>query len=246
MVKTMRTSPKPSRPAKPGNARQPGRPAADARRDMHQDVREQLLDTALALFAQQGVAATTISQIAAQTGVTPAMVHYYFKNRGHLLDAVVDERIARVIRAVWAPLGEPSGDSGDDAHDGDVASLIAGVVHRLVHGIETTPWLPMLWIREILNEGGALRERVFRHIPLTQVRRLTERIAVEQQRGTIPCDVVPWLVPVSIIGLTLLPLAIGGRIAQSLSGGPAIDGERLARHVVSVLSGGLAQAHSGA
>ena len=42
------------------------------------------------LFARQGVAATTFAAIAKRAGLTPAMMHYYFKAREHLLDCVVD------------------------------------------------------------------------------------------------------------------------------------------------------------
>jgi hypothetical protein len=43
--------------------------------------RESLLDAAVALFAEQGVAATSSAKIAARAGVTPAMVHYHFRCR---------------------------------------------------------------------------------------------------------------------------------------------------------------------
>src|SRR5512135_1986598 len=81
----------------------------DKRTSLHAPVkgedttREQLLDAATTLFAERGIAATTVAQIAAQVGVTSAMVHYYFKTRDQLLDAVVDERIMRFTAAVWDP-----------------------------------------------------------------------------------------------------------------------------------------------
>jgi len=49
------------------------------------NTREQLLDAATALFSEQGIASTTVAQIAAHVGVTSAMVHYYFKTRDQLL-----------------------------------------------------------------------------------------------------------------------------------------------------------------
>jgi AcrR family transcriptional regulator len=67
-------------------------------------MRGQLLDLATELFAARGVAATTIAHIAQRAGVTPAMVHYYFKSRDQLIDAVVLERIVPVIGFVWAPV----------------------------------------------------------------------------------------------------------------------------------------------
>ena len=69
-----------------------GRPPASK----GEDRREHILDNALTLFATQGIAGTTVAQIAGASGVTPAMVHYYFHNREGLLDAVV--------RTVWLRL----------------------------------------------------------------------------------------------------------------------------------------------
>src|SRR4030095_5413805 len=66
--------------------------------------REALLDAAVALFADQGVAATTSAEIAARAGVTPAMVHYHFRNRERLLDAIVAERLAKFPARVFGSL----------------------------------------------------------------------------------------------------------------------------------------------
>ena len=75
-----------------------GRPPADR----SPDSRERLLDSAFALFATQGAAATTLAQIARDAGVTPAMAHYHFGNREGLLDALgaVAAFVDRLLDAV--------------------------------------------------------------------------------------------------------------------------------------------------
>ncbi|MDR3426114.1 TetR family transcriptional regulator [Silvimonas sp.] len=55
--------------------RQRGRPATLP----DQNARAALLDAATLLFARQGIAASTLAQVAREAGVTSAMVHYYFK-----------------------------------------------------------------------------------------------------------------------------------------------------------------------
>ena len=57
------------------------------------DEKGKLLDAAVRLFAGQGVAGTTVAEIAQRAGVTSAMVHYYFKTKDQLLDAVVEEKL---------------------------------------------------------------------------------------------------------------------------------------------------------
>src|SRR5215831_18181209 len=111
------------------------------------DARELLLDAAIGLFAEAGVAGTTIAAIAAKAGVTSAMVHYYFTNRDQLVDAVARERLLPTVNAVWAPVVESS----------DVVPMLRGLVQRIFRAAEMNPWLPSLWLREIVSEGGQLR-----------------------------------------------------------------------------------------
>jgi AcrR family transcriptional regulator len=135
--------------------RRPGRPAATR----GATAREQLLSAAIELFAQRGVAGTTFSMIASRTGLTPAMLHYYFKDREQLLDAVVHERMAPIIARVWNPI----------VASDTPTELVRGLVGRLLDGITRLPSIPSLWIRDVLHEGGLLRTRVVRHVPMDKV-----------------------------------------------------------------------------
>ena len=134
--------------------RGPGRPR---RRDgaTPDDLRDRLLDMAVTLFARDGVGPTTLAAIAREAGVTAPMVHYHFKTRDQLLDAVVEARIRPLIDQVTGPALERI---ADDSHLPDLAQTIAGVAQRMVAMAASTPWFPTLWIREIASEGGQLRE----------------------------------------------------------------------------------------
>ncbi|UXY15315.1 TetR/AcrR family transcriptional regulator [Chitiniphilus purpureus] len=209
----------------PRSRRTRGRPAAA----LDQDVRGQLLATALALFAEQGIAATSMAQIAARTGVTPAMVHYYFSNRDQLLDAVVQERLSPLVEQVWTP----------DPAEADALDIrVQGVVRRLAAQVARNPWLPSLWIGEILNESGLLRARMLAHLPLAQLQQLIGTAAAAQARGALHPDIVPQLLPVTLLGLTMLPLAMLGLIRQ-LPGLAAPDADAIVRHACAVLTHGL-------
>jgi TetR/AcrR family hemagglutinin/protease transcriptional regulator len=50
-----------------------------------------LLDCAVAVFAEHGIARATHSQVAARAGVSMAAVHAYFRARADLVDAVLAE-----------------------------------------------------------------------------------------------------------------------------------------------------------
>jgi AcrR family transcriptional regulator len=62
-----------------------GRRATAARR------RQQLLDTAARLFADQGADSTSMGDIASEAGVTKGLLHYYFGSKAELLSAILQE-----------------------------------------------------------------------------------------------------------------------------------------------------------
>lgn len=194
------------------------------------DVRAKLLDSAVVLFAEQGVAGTTVAEIARRAGVTSAMVHYYFKTKDQLLDAVVAEKLVGEFIAFIA--------GGLDGPDAEPAEVAEGLVRRIVEASDRMPWLPPLWVREVISEGGALREKLIRRVDLSKPERFKACIAAGQKTGVVNPGVNPQLLFMSIIGLTMLPLSM----AKSWDRIPLIgkvSKQDLARHVVALLRHGL-------
>ena len=196
-------------------------------------VRARLLDAAVRLFAEQGVAGTTVAQIAAPAGVTSAMVHYYFKTKDQLLDAVVAEKLVGEFIAFVA-----------DAIERDASDPLAQaerLVWRIVEASDAMPWLPPLWVREVISEGGALREKLIRRVDLGKPERFKAGLAAAQRAGRVNPGIHPQLTFMSIMALTMLPLSMAkdwdripliGRVSKP----------ELGRHVVALLQHGLAAA----
>ncbi|MEO8486955.1 MAG: TetR/AcrR family transcriptional regulator [Betaproteobacteria bacterium] len=213
---------------KPSSRRARGRPA----RVPERDAREALLDAAVALFAERGVAATTAAGIASRAGVTPAMVHYYFRGRERLLDAVVDERMSRFVANVFGAPLDPAA---------PIATAIATIAGRIFDTARMMPWMPRIWIREIAAEGGLLRERAIKHLPLAAVDGLVARVQAAQRRGEIAAGIEPRIVLVSMLGLTLFPLATEP-LWRRLPGADKLTPADLQRHATALLTAGLAGA----
>src|SRR5690606_7989813 len=152
--------------------RRPGRPRAAPT-----DQRERLLDAALECYAAQGIRAASGRSIAAAAGVTPALVHYYFGSKEQLLEAVVAERLIPLVRGLRA---------GVEGAGEEPRELLAAFVRGMHAAVARHPWLPALWVREILTEGGALRDLLFEHISPQIAQRLAERFRAAQARGALP------------------------------------------------------------
>ncbi|MEM5296597.1 TetR/AcrR family transcriptional regulator [Burkholderia sp. JPY481] len=196
------------------------------------DAREHLLDVAVTLFAERGIANTTVAQIAAASGVTSAMVHYWFQTREKLLDALFEEKLVAAFGAIWDPV---------DAEHDDPLALTQGIVKRMFDVTETMPWLPSLWLREIINEGGLLRERAFAHIPVQKVAAFGQNIARGCASGQLNAQLEPLLLFNSVLALVMLPQATA-RIWQRLNPRSSFDRATLERHVVALLTQGMSAA----
>jgi TetR/AcrR family transcriptional regulator len=177
--------------------RRPGRPTGKA------DRRALLLDAALTLFAQQGVQNTTLRMIADHVGLTAAMAHYYFHSREQLLDALVEERLLPLAIRINQAFEE----------DGrDPSAMISTFVRRLLEAVEECPCLPPLWVREMISEGGTLRDRLMKRLEETGTEKADQRMESWGRLGLFSPDVEPSLVFTSIVALVLLPGAGARRL----------------------------------
>jgi len=209
--------------------RRPGRPRAE-----EANQRERLLEAAVACFAADGVAATSLRNIALKAGVTPALVNYYFGSKQQLVDAFVAERVTNVVRVLRENLLA----AGDDPR-----ALIAAFVHGIHDAVARFPWLPSLWVREVLNEKGVLRD-VLPKIIAPQVTHLLARMLVDaQKRGAIGPDLDPRLLIVSLVGLTMFPLA-AEHLWRRIFAADDVDRDMLLRHTLALLDHGLGGRHA--
>lgn len=217
-----RTSDRPG--AASGRPRTPGRPAAAS-----PELRPRLLDAALACYVRDGIAASSLRAIAREAGVTPALLHYYFGDAQQLREAVVEERVLPAVGVLRESLPPDAG---------DVAALVAAFVGGVARLVERFPWLPALWVREVLCEGGQLRglllERVGPQLPVM----LAQRFAQAQRDGVLNPDLDPRLAVVSLIGLTFFPAA-SAPIWRSLFQASDIDAEALRAHTIALLDRGF-------
>src|SRR4029453_12240340 len=70
--------------------------------------REQILKTALGLFAAQGFDATSTKQIAKEAGIAEGLIFHYFPPKASLLSAILEDRMEerRAFRNELRPLLE--------------------------------------------------------------------------------------------------------------------------------------------
>ncbi|WP_375737972.1 TetR/AcrR family transcriptional regulator [Pseudomonas boanensis] len=204
--------------------RSPGRPTGDSPLQ-----RERLLDAAVDAFAHQGIQAASLRSIAQQAGVTPALVNYYFGNKERLVEALVEERLLPLFKGMAEQLQQ----IGTDPRE-----LVTGFVTALSANLRRNPWLPPLWVREVLCEGGALRDQLTtRFAPMVPMQ-LAQRFAEAQAAGQLNPDLDPRLLVVSLIGMTMLPYA-AAPIWRGIFANPELGDEAMLRHTLALIERGL-------
>ncbi|WP_096723147.1 TetR/AcrR family transcriptional regulator [Paraburkholderia acidicola] len=206
-------------------ARRPGRPTGSARGP---EQRARLIDVALELFARRGILDTTLGEIAREAGFTPAMVHYYFKTREQLIDVLIDERFVPLRVEIGSPF---------EAHPDDPVAGITQLARRLVDVSSRYPWFPALWIREVITEGGLLRQRMFERFGDAHQRASVAAIARWQKAGRLNPEIEPSLVFLTVLGLTILPLATS-KMWRNDPVRKSLTADDIARHAVALLTHG--------
>ncbi len=206
-------------------ARGPGRPSGVKKGG---DKRELLLDAALKLFAQFGIAETPLSAVAKEAGVTTAMLHYYFNTREQLLDVLIDERF-QPVRAGFTDIF--------DTHADDPLMAITSMAQCMIDAAVKYPWVAPLWVREVISESGMLKKRMEARNGDANRKIVHESITRWQAEGRLNPDLDPALLFISLFGLTLFPLA-----SMKMRQGTAslITPDMLRKHVSVLLFHGVA------
>jgi TetR/AcrR family transcriptional regulator len=206
--------------------RRPGRPTGGA---SAVDQRNRLIDTALMLFAQQGIADTTLAAIAQAAEVTPAMLHYYFKTREQLLDVLIEERFLPVRKSI---------EDVFEANADDPMAAITQLVQRFMSIAVEYPWFAPIWMRGVLSEGSLLKDRIRERFGDNHQKSPFHCIARWQAEGRLNADLEPSLVFMSLLGLTMLPLTA----AKMWRDDPLrreLGAKDIARHAVALLMHGV-------
>src|SRR5579859_3138455 len=97
----------------PAGSPGPGFPGTDQAPESNSpSTRETILDTAERLFAERGVAATSIRDITGAAGVNLGAINYHFGTKQDLVAAVFTRRLEPVSNRQWALLDEVEREAG--------------------------------------------------------------------------------------------------------------------------------------
>lgn len=103
------------------------------------DTEQRILQAARAVFVRRGTAGARMQEIAEEAGVNQALLHYYFRSKDRLADAVFREAAGRLIPSVAQVLGS----------DEPLERKIERFVHRYIDVVRQNPFIPGYILAEL-------------------------------------------------------------------------------------------------
>ncbi len=137
----------------------------------------EIIDAALAVFAEKGFAAAKLDEIAARAGVSKGALYLYFATKEDLFRAVVEQAIAPNLHLIRTAIG---------AHPGPISDLLRLIAQRLTDVVERLPVGGV--VKMVIGEARNFPElaRVWHDQLVAQaLGAMTEAIRAAQVRGEV-------------------------------------------------------------
>lgn len=196
----------------------------ERREEQKQATQARVLESALALFAEKGFDATSVRDIAAQAGVTHAVIRLHFGSKAQLWNCAVDYLFGRMAREMRPRPGEPAFEDG--------RAGIECFMRRYVHYCARHPEHARLMLQESMHDNEQLAYAVENHIAPSHA--FMERLL----RGAIDDGILPRM---ETIHLTYILAAAGQSVfalaeeARRVYGVDVLADEFVERHVDAVV-----------
>ena len=176
------------------------------------DTEQRILDAAHTVFVRRGTAGARMQEIAEEAGVNKALLHYYFRSKNRLGDAV----FRRVATELFSRAGAIFG--SDDDLDVKVRQIIGLYLDQLAH----TPYVPGYIIAELTQHPDRARQlldavRQFRDQANAPdfIGALARQLRAEARKGHIRAIPVEQFV-VNLVSLCIFPFAARPLVATIL------------------------------
>jgi AcrR family transcriptional regulator len=122
--------------------------------------RTQLLDAALAIFAEEGLPGVSIEAIARRAGVTRPVVYGVYSDLEELMNALLEREEARALEQVISAMPALPGASGTEQREPDQIAVDA--LSTFLHAVADNPLTWRLILLPVEGTPHSLRDRVER------------------------------------------------------------------------------------
>jgi AcrR family transcriptional regulator len=174
---------------------------APAARDA--DTETRILDAAHAVFLRRGTAGARMQEIAREAGVNPALLHYYFRSKERLSEAVFRRAAGELLPALVQIL----------ASDRELEDKVEAVVDLEHTRLLKTPYLPAFILSELAHHPERARQfisgvtgTVPEELGRVVLAKLKAQIAARVKAGRMQ-PIEPDQFAVNLLSLCIFPFA---------------------------------------
>jgi AcrR family transcriptional regulator len=112
------------------------------------ETEQRILDAARTVFTRRGTAGARMQEIAQEAGVNQALLHYYFRSKERLAQAVFQQMAARLFPALIQTL------ASDLTIDAKIDRLVAIYIENLTDN----PFLPVYLLSELHHHPNRITQ----------------------------------------------------------------------------------------
>lgn len=156
---------------------------------------ELILEAAERLFLEKGFASTSTTEIAKEVGCNQAMVHYYFRTKEKLFEAIFDDKINKFI----APVLEQSFEEGSSFEE-----QLKLLIEAHFDIIRENPQIPFLIVNEMLvnpDRMESIKEKMAQQAQRF-IAKFGNSLAAEIEKGNIR-PIQPFDLIISVVSLNI-------------------------------------------
>ena len=161
---------------------------------------QKILETAERLFLDKGFAMTSTTEIAKEVGCNQAMVHYYFRTKDRLFEAVFEKKIIKFIGPFLQTINENK----------PFKERLTLLIESHFDTIKDNPKIPFLFFNELLTNPTRLEsfKNKFSELPLSVLLKLRNDLEEEVEKGTIrPMNIIDLLMTIVSLNVSIFLLA---------------------------------------
>lgn len=164
-----------------------------AKKDTNLDTEEQILNAAESVFQKKGMDGARMQEIADEAGINKALLHYYYRSKQLLFEAVFSSAFALLAPQINKILND----------DSSIEDKVRSFTHNYINFISKHPYLPNFIIQE-LNRNPKFFEKIQQNAAFPTFDKFKNQVALEVENGILkPIDGEQLFI--NIISLNIFP-----------------------------------------
>ena len=164
-----------------------------ATKNKSKDTEGQILDAAKGIFQKKGMDGARMQEIADEAGINKAMLHYYYRSKQLLFEAVFSNAFSLLAPQLDKILNDNS----------SIEDKIKNFTHSYISFISKHPYLPTFIIHE-MNRNPRFFEKIQENNAFPSLDKFNNQIATEVEKGFLkPIDGKQLFI--NIISLNIFP-----------------------------------------